>query len=157
MVNAAGSEVVLPKPGLSNRSLHPPASNSVRGRTNTSTDFSLASRQMASTTFRLWMGWIANGALQGQGTLVISYAASEDWDELDEFLEHTGGSFKGIVHPQDYLEVSRSIAKQISESNANLDFVKYRIIKRCHTTNLILKSRSQIQCIYINTIRQHNM
>ena len=34
MVNAAGSEVGLPVPGLSNRSLHPPASNSVRGRTN---------------------------------------------------------------------------------------------------------------------------
>ena len=34
MVNAAGSEAGLPVPGLSNRSLHPPASNGVRGRTN---------------------------------------------------------------------------------------------------------------------------
>ena len=33
MVNAAGSEAGLPVPGLSNRSLHPPASNGVRGRT----------------------------------------------------------------------------------------------------------------------------
>ena len=32
-VNAAGSEVGLPVPGLSNRSPHPPASNGVRGRT----------------------------------------------------------------------------------------------------------------------------
>ena len=41
MVNAAGSEVELLMPGLSNRSLHPPASNGVRGRTNNPTFFSL--------------------------------------------------------------------------------------------------------------------
>lgn len=51
-------------------------------------------------------------------------------DTLDEFLELTQGSFSGIVHPDDYQEVSRSIAMQISESNANLDFVKYRIITK---------------------------
>ena len=49
---------------------------------------------------------------------------------LEEFLMLTGGSFKGIVHPEDYQEVSRSIAKQISENESNLDFVKYRIITR---------------------------
>ena len=32
MGNAAGSEVGLPVPGLSNRSLYPPASDGVRGR-----------------------------------------------------------------------------------------------------------------------------
>ena len=51
-------------------------------------------------------------------------------DTLDEFLDLTHGSFAGIVHPEDYQEVSRSIAQQISESNANLDFVKYRIITK---------------------------
>ena len=51
-------------------------------------------------------------------------------DTLDEFLELTKGSFSGIVHPEDYQEVSRSIAKQITESDANLDFVKYRIITK---------------------------
>jgi len=49
---------------------------------------------------------------------------------LDEFLELTRGSFKGIVHPDDYEEVSRSIVEQISDSGANLDFVKYRIITK---------------------------
>ena len=49
---------------------------------------------------------------------------------LDEFLELTKGSFAGIVHPEDYQEVSRSIAKQISENESNLDFVKYRIITK---------------------------
>lgn len=51
-------------------------------------------------------------------------------ETLDEFLELTKGSFSGIVHPEDYQEVSRSIIQQINESNANLDFVKYRIITK---------------------------
>ncbi len=51
-------------------------------------------------------------------------------DTLDEFLKLTKGSFKGIVHPDDYQEVSRSILQQISENSANLDFVKYRIITK---------------------------
>ena len=49
---------------------------------------------------------------------------------LDEFLELTGGSFKGIVHHEDYSEVSRSIYQQIQDSEANMDFVKYRIITK---------------------------
>ena len=51
-------------------------------------------------------------------------------DTLEEFLTLTGGSFKGIVHPDDYVEVSKSIIQQISESESNLDFVKYRIITK---------------------------
>ena len=49
---------------------------------------------------------------------------------LDEFLELTHGSFKGIVHPEDYEEISASINSQIEKSKANLDFVKYRIITK---------------------------
>lgn len=49
---------------------------------------------------------------------------------LDEFLELTQGSFSGMVHPDDYPRVSRSIAKQITESDANLDFVTYHIITK---------------------------
>lgn len=49
---------------------------------------------------------------------------------LDEFLELTQGSFAGMVHPDDYPSVSRSIAKQINESDANMDFVKYHIITK---------------------------
>ena len=51
-------------------------------------------------------------------------------DTLDEFLTLTKGSFQGIVHPEDYQEVSRSIARQINENESNLDFVKYRIITK---------------------------
>ena len=51
-------------------------------------------------------------------------------DSLDEFLELTGSSFKGIVHPEDYEEISKSIDDQIEKSKAKLDFVKYRIVTK---------------------------
>ena len=81
---------------------------------------------------------------------------------LDEFLEHTGGSFKGIVHPQDYLEVSRSIAKQINESNANLDFVKYRIItkngkvKQVRDYGHLVHNDSDADLYYVFIVEEHN-
>ncbi len=51
--------------------------------------------------------------------------------DLDEFKELTGFTFRGMVHPDDYEEVDRSITNQISsESSENRDYVTYRIIRR---------------------------
>lgn len=49
---------------------------------------------------------------------------------VDEFVELTKGSFAGIVHPEDYEEVRKSIYEQISTSSNNMDFVRYRIITK---------------------------
>ncbi len=49
---------------------------------------------------------------------------------VEEFVELTKGSFSGMVHPEDYPEVRKSIAAQIRENDSNLDFVKYRIITK---------------------------
>ena len=46
---------------------------------------------------------------------------------LDEFLELTNSSFKGIVHPDDYESVSNSIVEQIEKNTSKMDFVRYRI------------------------------
>ncbi len=51
-------------------------------------------------------------------------------DTLEEFREWTGNSFRGIVHPDDLEEVEESIARQIKESQYDLDYVEYRIIRR---------------------------
>jgi len=48
-------------------------------------------------------------------------------DTLDEFLELTGGSFRGMVHPDDYQSVSKSICEQIERNDTGMDFVRYRI------------------------------
>lgn len=49
-------------------------------------------------------------------------------DTEEEFKKLTGNSFKGIVHPDDYERVEKSINRQIANSvNNNFDSVDYRI------------------------------
>ena len=51
-------------------------------------------------------------------------------ETLDEFIELTNGSFAGLVHPDDYEDVRKSIYEQISTSHRKLDYVAYRIITK---------------------------
>ena len=51
-------------------------------------------------------------------------------ETVDEFTELTDGSFSGIVHPDDYEEVRKSIYEQISKSDKKMDYVRYRIITK---------------------------
>ena len=51
-------------------------------------------------------------------------------DTVDEFLKLTNGSFAGIVHPDDYEEVRKSIYEQINANDNNMDYVRYRIITK---------------------------
>ena len=82
-------------------------------------------------------------------------------DTLEEFLELTKGSFAGIVHPDDYEEVSRSIVQQISESSANLDFVKYRIItkngkvKQVRDYGHLVHNDSDADLYYVFIVEEH--
>lgn len=48
-------------------------------------------------------------------------------DTIEEFIQLTGGSFRGIVHPDDYELVNKSIYQQIGKNDDKMDFVKYRI------------------------------
>ena len=51
-------------------------------------------------------------------------------DDLDEFKELTGYTFKGMVHPDDYVQITDSINDQIALSDDDLDYVEYRIIRK---------------------------
>ncbi len=51
-------------------------------------------------------------------------------ETLAEFREMTGGSFRGIVHPEDLEQVEESILRQITSSRFDLDYVEYRVIRR---------------------------
>ena len=49
---------------------------------------------------------------------------------LDEFKEHTGYTFKGMVHPSDFEQIQSSIDDQIADiRNENMDCVEYRITR----------------------------
>ena len=67
----------------------------------------------------------ADGALElisFNTELIKMYACSS----AEEFREYVGNSFCGIVHPDDFTRVQRSIDHQITEDN-NIDYVEYRI------------------------------
>ena len=49
---------------------------------------------------------------------------------FEEFLQLVNGSFKGLVHSDDYERVANSINEQVAESRSHLDYVKYRIIRK---------------------------
>lgn len=51
-------------------------------------------------------------------------------DSLEEFLQLTGSSFRGMVHPEDYPRISKSIKEQIESSDTSMDFVRYRIFTK---------------------------
>lgn len=51
-------------------------------------------------------------------------------ETMEEFREHTGNSFRGIVHPEDLETVEESIWEQIAKSQYDLDYVEYRIIQK---------------------------
>ena len=49
---------------------------------------------------------------------------------MDEFIELTGNSFRGLVHKDDYERVDAEIKSQIANSVKNYDQVKYRIVTK---------------------------
>ena len=51
-------------------------------------------------------------------------------DTVEAFREHTGNSFKGIVHPDDLERVEAHIARQIADDLQKLDYVEYRITRK---------------------------
>jgi len=51
-------------------------------------------------------------------------------DTMQEFREMTGNSFRGIVHPDDLEAVEESIKEQIAQSQYDLDYVEYRIVRK---------------------------
>jgi PAS domain S-box-containing protein len=51
-------------------------------------------------------------------------------DDLNDFRDLTGFTFRGMVYPEDYRRISASIKEQVKESQADLDFVEYRIVRK---------------------------
>ncbi len=77
-------------------------------------------------------GFYIYKADEGEELLYINKAALQIYgcESLEEFRELSGFSFKGMIHPEDYEAVSSSIKKQVDESQYDMDYVEYRIIRR---------------------------
>lgn len=48
----------------------------------------------------------------------------------EEFRALTGGTFQGMIHPEDAEDVEDSIREQIAQNSFDLDYVEYRITRR---------------------------
>lgn len=59
--------------------------------------------------------------------LMVEYMGCSD---NEDFISYTGNSFKGLVHPDDYVEVNKTIQCQIQLNTNNLDHVCYRSISK---------------------------
>ena len=50
--------------------------------------------------------------------------------DMEEFRYFTGFTFKGMVHPDDYLKIADSIVQQIGTNKERMDYAVYRIIRK---------------------------
>jgi hypothetical protein len=84
-------------------------------------------------------------------------------ENLEEFLELTKGSFAGMVHPEDYSEVRRSITAQISTNDTHMDFVKYRIItkkgniKYVHDYGHLVHNEMDVDLFYVFVVEEQKI
>jgi len=51
-------------------------------------------------------------------------------EDLEDFQCYTGYTFRGLVHPEDWAQVSEGIRRQIADSADGLDFVRYRVRRK---------------------------
>ena len=50
--------------------------------------------------------------------------------DLDDFMAYTGGTFKGMVHPEDYNRITNQIQAQTFLGEKRHDYVRYRILPK---------------------------
>ena len=51
-------------------------------------------------------------------------------DDLEDFKSLTGYTFQGMLYPEDYEAISKSISDQIAANEDNMDYVEYRIVRK---------------------------
>ncbi len=49
---------------------------------------------------------------------------------VEEFMEYSGGTFKGMVPPEDYERLLNTIKKQLRQSAKDIDMIDYHIIRK---------------------------
>ncbi len=89
-------------------------------------------QRMAETLISMDGGFLAY-SVKGDGE--IHYANPQvlhifGCDNMQEFNELVGSTFKGMVHPDDVNRIFSEIDQQISSSDRKMDYIRYRIIRK---------------------------
>lgn len=77
-------------------------------------------------------GYFIYKADEKEELLYANHAAYEIFgcSNEEEFRKLTGYTFRGMVYPEDYPGISKSIIRQINENKNHYDYVEYRIRRR---------------------------
>lgn len=88
--------------------------------------------QMAETLANMSDAFLIYNAVADERILYANPALMELFgcQSMRELMDHVGSSFRGIVHPEDLNRVEWEIENQTRNSDGNMDFVKYRIIRK---------------------------
>ncbi|MCR5580184.1 MAG: EAL domain-containing protein [Pseudobutyrivibrio sp.] len=58
-------------------------------------------------------------------------------DDFQDFMEHVGGNFRGMVHPDDLIKIENQIEAQTIYAAKRHDYVRYRIVAKDGTVKYI--------------------
>ncbi len=88
--------------------------------------------RMAESLANMSDGFFIYRALEDENILYANPAVMDIFGctSMRELLDHVQSSFRGMVHPEDLARVEWEIQHQIRNSDGNMDYVQYRIIRR---------------------------
>lgn len=89
-------------------------------------------QRMAETLANMSDGFFVYRATEGEKILYANPPVLQMFgcNTIEEFQELVGGSFRGMVHPEDIDRVEWEISNQIMHSERKMDFIQYRIIRK---------------------------
>lgn len=92
---------------------------------------SLTARQIKHFTDEMPGGFFIYRNSDGQ-ILYVNRAVLQIFgcETEEEFRALTGGTFQGMIHPEDAEDVEDSIREQIAQNSFDLDYVEYRIVQK---------------------------
>ena len=88
--------------------------------------------RMAESLANMSDGFFIYRAMEDERILYANPAVMNIYgcETMAEFMELTGRSFQGMVHPEDLDRVQWEINNQISSSEERMDYVQYRILRK---------------------------
>lgn len=89
-------------------------------------------QHMAQSLANMSDGFFIYRAMEDERLLYANPAVMEifGYDSMEEFMLRVENSFRGMVHPEDLNRVEWEIQQQIGQSEGNMDYVQYRIVRK---------------------------
>ncbi len=89
-------------------------------------------KQMAEALISMDEGFFAYSASGNQEILYANPQVLHIYgcETIEEFKAYVGGTFEGMIHPDDYKRIESEITEQINSSDKKMDYIRYRIVRK---------------------------